>query len=153
MQTPAPSTPTGSTPTRRRFLQLSVGVSLLITAAGALVPILAYLWPRGNTSSTGGRVLVGATSELPVGKGKVVSLSGKPALVVNTSQGLRAYSAVCTHLGCVVKWDESRGYIWCPCHDGRFNVVTGAVISGPPPAPLAALPVKSEGGQIYLGGA
>lgn len=152
MPTSATATASGGT-SRRRFLQVAIGVSFLATAAGALAPIVAYLWPQSGSSSAGGRVLVGTTGELPVGKGKVVSMGGKPALVVNTSQGLRAFSATCTHLGCVVKWDEIKGYIWCPCHDGRFNAVTGAVISGPPPAPLAVLPVKAEGDKIYLGGA
>ncbi len=127
-QNPASSVTREGGLSRRRFLQFSIGVSFLITAAGALIPIIGYLWPPARSASGGGRVLVGTTAELPVGKGKVVSMGGKPAIVVNTAQGLRAFSAVCTHLGCIVKWDETKGYIWCPCHDGRFNAVTGAVI-------------------------
>jgi cytochrome b6-f complex iron-sulfur subunit len=139
--------------TRRRFLKLSIGVAFLVTAAGGLVPILGFLWPRAGTGSSGGRVLVGPLSGLGLGKGTVVSLAGKPAIVINTNQGLRAFSAVCTHLSCIVKWEESKGYIQCPCHDGRFNPVTGAVISGPPPAPLKPLTVTTEAGQVYVGGA
>ncbi len=138
---------------RRRFLQVSLGLAFLATVAGGLAPILAFLWPQAGSSAGGARVLVGPTSDLPVGKGKVVNLAGKPALVINTSQGLRAYSAVCTHLGCIVKWDEAKGYIQCPCHDGRFNPVTGAVITGPPPAPLPALTVTTVSGQVFVGGA
>lgn len=138
---------------RRRFLQVSLGLAFLATLAGGLAPIVAFLWPKAGSSSSGSRVLVGPASDLPVGKGKVVNFAGKPALVINTSQGLRAFSAVCTHLGCIVKWEESKGYIQCPCHDGRFNPVTGAVISGPPPAPLPTLAVSSVGGQVFVGGA
>jgi ubiquinol-cytochrome c reductase iron-sulfur subunit len=61
-----------------------------------------------------------------------------------------AYSAICTHLGCVVAWNDMLGVIQCPCHDGRFNPLSGTVISGPPPAPLPSLTVKVEGDQIYL---
>lgn len=138
---------------RRRFVGLSLGFSFFVTALGVLIPIIGYLWPPARTAGAAGRVLAGTTTELPVGKGKTVNVAGKPALVINTPQGLRAFSAVCTHLGCIVKWDETKGYIWCPCHDGRFNPVTGAVISGPPPAPLQALPVQQEGDKIYVGGA
>jgi Rieske Fe-S protein len=42
------------------------------------------------------------------------------------------------------------GAIQCPCHDGRFDPSTGAVISGPPPAPLPPIPVTVEGDQIFL---
>lgn len=139
--------------TRRGFLQLSLAFAFLITAAGGLIPVLAYLWPRASSGGGGGRVLVGPLSSLGLGKGTTISVAGKPAIVINTSQGLRAFSAVCTHLSCIVKWEEAKGYIQCPCHDGRFNPVTGAVISGPPPAPLAPLTVTTEAGQVYVGGA
>ena len=151
-QVPLGSASVSPKASRRRFLQASLGLAFLATAAGGLIPILAFLWPKADSAAGGARVLVGPATELPVGKGKVVNLAGKPALVINTSQGLRAFSAVCTHLGCIVKWDEAKGYILCPCHDGRFNPVTGAVISGPPPAPLAALAVSMDGGKVYVGG-
>lgn len=38
-----------------------------------------------------------------------------------------------------------------PCHDGLFNPVTGAVISGPPPRPLPAYELEIEGENIYIG--
>ena len=68
----------------------------------------------------------------------------KPAVVVNTTAGIKAYSAICTHLGCIVAWDAPANLIICPCHDGRFNPATGAVVSGPPPAPLAPLTTAVE---------
>ena len=32
-----------------------------------------------------------------------------------------AISAGCTHLGCIVTWDEDQKIFKCPCHDGRFD--------------------------------
>ena len=61
-----------------------------------------------------------------------------------------AYSALCTHLGCIVMFDGANGTIVCPCHDGRFSPASGAVISGPPPAALQPVTVSVEGDQIYL---
>ena len=60
-----------------------------------------------------------------------------------------AISAGCTHLGCIVTWDEDHQIFRCPCHDGRYDA-EGNVLSGPPPAPLNRHPVKTEGGKIYL---
>jgi len=97
--------------------------------------------------------LVGTLKDIPVGQGKVVPVADKPVIVVNTAQGVKAYSAICTHLGCIVEWDQARKFILCPCHDGRFNAISGAVISGPPPAPLPAVPVLVDGENIYVGGA
>jgi Rieske Fe-S protein len=60
-----------------------------------------------------------------------------------------AISAGCTHLGCIVTWDEAEKIFKCPCHDGRFDV-EGKVIGGPPPAPLKRHKTKTDNGKIYL---
>ena len=94
---------------------------------------------------------MGTTTDIPVGHGEVVAVDDKPVVVVNTEQGgIKAYSAICTHLGCISKWDPQRQVILCPCHDGRFNPVNGAVISGPPPTPLPAYQVSVEGDTIFV---
>lgn len=140
---------------RRRFVQGLLGFSVVATIAGAVIPVIGYLWPPARRSATGGgRVLVGTVKDLPVGQAKVLPVNDKPVIVINTSAGgVKAFSAICTHLGCVVEWNGSKQYILCPCHDGRFNPTTGAVISGPPPAPLPPVRVAVENDQIYVGGA
>jgi Rieske Fe-S protein len=60
-----------------------------------------------------------------------------------------AISAGCTHLGCIVTWDEDQNIFKCPCHDGRYDS-EGRVISGPPPAPLKRHQAKIEDGKILL---
>jgi len=60
-----------------------------------------------------------------------------------------AISAGCTHLGCIVTWDEDQKIFKCPCHDGRYDT-DGKVISGPPPAPLKRHKTKIEDGRIFL---
>jgi cytochrome b6-f complex iron-sulfur subunit len=137
---------------RRNFLYYLLGFSVVATAVGVLSPVIGYLWPPSNSATAeGGQVDVGKATDFPVGTGEVVPVDDKPVIVVNTTQGgLKAFSAVCTHLGCIVGWDQSRQIILCPCHDGRFNPVNGAVISGPPPAPLPAVPVAVEGDTVYV---
>jgi cytochrome b6-f complex iron-sulfur subunit len=136
---------------RRRFLRWLLSFSVVSTAAMVVTPVLGFLVPpRSQTTAGGGKVPVAKLADLPIGQGKVVALGSKPALVVNTDQGVKAYSAICTHLGCIVAWDAGNGTIVCPCHDGRFSPASGAVISGPPPAPLAALTTTIEDEEIFL---
>ena len=141
-------------PVSRRglFKYVLLAFSALATAGGVLTPIIAYLWPPKQASATGGtRVDVAATQDLPVGKGEVYSVNNKPVLVIHTPDGYKALSAICTHLGCIVFWNEQREVIACPCHEAYFST-NGAVISGPPTSPLEEYRVQVEGGQIYVEG-
>jgi len=60
-----------------------------------------------------------------------------------------AINATCTHLGCIVTWDNDKKIFKCPCHDGRYDA-EGRVISGPPPKPLRRHKTKIEEGKILL---
>lgn len=63
------------------------------------------------------------------------------------------YSAICTHLGCQVNHQDSDGSLLCPCHSGNYDPKHGCkVIGGPPPRPLAQLPVKLDKGNIVVAG-
>lgn len=145
--------PEGAPDKGRRWLStLLISFPILSTLIGVLTPIIGYVLPPETANASGqGRVKVGTTADIPVGHGKVVPLGNKPVIVVNTDQGVKAYSAVCTHLGCIVTWDEGQKVILCPCHDGYFSPATGSVLSGPPPNPLPTVPVTVKDGEIYVG--
>ena len=139
--------------TRRGFLQWLLGFSVVSTFVGMFTPVIGYLLPpqRSNLGSND-PIMVGAVADFTVGTGKVVSVNDKPVIVVNTSAGgIKAFSAICTHLGCVVNWDAKRNVIHSPCHDGLFNPVTGAVVGGPPPRPLPAYELTVKDGKVYVG--
>ena len=59
------------------------------------------------------------------------------------------FSRTCSHLGCLVRWDESQESFLCPCHGAVFDK-NGAVVAGPPPRPLQKLEVKVEAGVLYV---
>jgi cytochrome b6-f complex iron-sulfur subunit len=145
--------PLDSPVSRRGLIKyVLLGFSTLATAGGVLTPIIAYLWPPKQAGAAGGgKVAVASTAELPPGKGAVYSVNNKPVLVLNAPDGYKALSATCTHLGCILFWNEQRQVIACPCHEAFFNT-NGAVISGPPPEPLAVYRVQVEGDQIYVEG-
>ena len=116
-------------------------------------PIVAYFYPSDLQETPSEPVFVCKVEELPVGESITINYGRYPALVINTQEGMFAYSAVCTHFACIVKWDVEKGQIYCPCHDGYFDPMDGSVISGPPPLPLAAIPVNVVNNEIYVGGA
>lgn len=80
-------------------------------------------------------------------KGKKIETT---AFLVAKKQKLIALSPICTHLGCMVRWDRVDETFKCPCHGGVYDRF-GRVKEGPPPAPLNELPVKTEDGTIYIG--
>ena len=139
--------------TRRRLIHWLLGFSVVSTLGGVLTPVLGYLWPPARAQSNKGeRTLVGTVDDFPLNGGTVTPVNDEPVIVVNTEAGgIQVYSAICTHLGCIVYWHKSRGVIQCPCHDGRFNPLNGAVISGPPPRPLPPYEFEIVEGQVYVG--
>jgi Rieske Fe-S protein len=138
--------------TRRDFLNVLKRALAAVGLAALAAPVVAFFYPPKLEEMPSEPVLVGAEDELPPDQSKTIGFGRYPALVINTSQGLRAYSAVCTHFACIVKWDPELGQIVCPCHEGYFDPLDGHVISGPPPTPLEALKVDVVDGQIYVGG-
>jgi Rieske Fe-S protein len=137
---------------RREFLHL---LNRFLAATGLLAvagPLVAFFYPPKLEETPTEPVLVGLLDDLPLGAGKVVPFGRYPALVIHTQEGLRCYSAVCTHFACICKWNPEIGRIACPCHDGYFDPLDGSVLAGPPPSALQSIPVRVVGEEIYLGG-
>ncbi len=66
----------------------------------------------------------------------VTYINGRRCFIIKDEKGLRALSAVCTHLGCTVNWVPDNDRLECPCHGSIFNEQTGKVLGGPAPRPL-----------------
>jgi glycine/D-amino acid oxidase-like deaminating enzyme/nitrite reductase/ring-hydroxylating ferredoxin subunit len=79
---------------------------------------------------------VRSEEDVPPGEGRVVRRGPRMVAVYCDPDGqLHERSAVCTHLGCVVKWNDLEKSWDCPCHGSRFDP-HGAVLNGPAAAPL-----------------
>lgn len=145
--------PLNSSQTRRSFLDFSIVLSLMVLAGGTIYPIIRYLWPSKETSESGGTSTVSiALAELGVGDAVITKLLGKPIIVVRTDNGVHVLSAVCTHLGCIVKWDKATQRLLCPCHTAIFDL-RGNVTGGPAPSPLPTIEAKVVEEKIVIGGA
>lgn len=129
--------PTKKYLSRRKFLSylftfpLAVGVvTPLALSAGVLSPPLSLkpLPPRMGVAN------VKDIQEKPIG----FIYDGYPAILFKSGREYKAFSRVCTHLGCIVSWDEQKKQFHCPCHGGIYDA-GGNVVSGPPPAPLNRL--------------
>lgn len=136
---------------RRDFIKIVSRVLSVTGLAVIVAPVVAYFYPPTLEETPAEPVRVGRVDELLENEGRAVQYGRHPAIVVNTSQGLRAHSAVCTHLACIVKWNKETGQFACPCHAGFYDPIDGHVISGPPPRPLASIPVNIVNGEIYIG--
>jgi len=114
--------------------------------AGTAVP--ASSAAAGGASSSSTTNALAATSKIPVGSGMIFP---EPQVVVTqpTAGEFKAFSAVCTHMGCIVN-QISNQTIDCPCHGSQYSITTGAVVSGPAPRPLPAKQIKVSGGSIFL---
>ena len=138
--------------TRRDFLNL---VKKVIAASGLtalLAPFIAFFYPPSLEETPSEPVWVGTLDSIPPGGSLTIPFGRYPALVINTGEGLRAYSAVCTHFACICKWDSEKQIIFCPCHEGYFEPLGGEVISGPPPQPLERINLTVDNEEIFIGG-
>ena len=89
-------------------------------------------------------------AQLPVGSVKQITYQNNPVLLMRSQESIVAMSMVCTHLACLVQWQESAQRFYCPCHQGKFDR-NGEVLSGPPPVPLERVPVKVAQDKIVIG--
>ena len=72
------------------------------------------------------------------GEGKILKLGRKKLAVYRDENGrVKKMSAVCTHMGCFVRWNQTEGTWDCPCHGSRFSA-KGKVLSGPAETPLSS---------------
>jgi len=107
-----------------KFLTSLLGITALSTFA---YTILRFFVPPEIDSKS--ETITIAKREIPVGVTKELFIRRTPIIVINRKdKGLTVLSRVCTHLGCLVKYDKENLILLCPCHAGKFDL-EGNVIS------------------------
>jgi rieske iron-sulfur protein len=152
-------------PSRRTFLKWVIRIGTGAFALAFAVPALAIrTLQQTRKTVAAGDVLVYATGnqagqpviadQIAAGQGVQAFPEGKSNNQNNLvelvrvaagsgTDGLAAYSAICTHLGCsVIAQPNADGIIVCPCHGSMYDPAHGAkVVHGPAPRPLPSLPI------------
>ncbi|MCI0469030.1 MAG: ubiquinol-cytochrome c reductase iron-sulfur subunit [Nitrospirae bacterium] len=129
---------------------------MLLTSAAAVV--LFFIYPTRFKSKKVEYLYLTDEDELPKKGVKRLDFQYRSSdrlismrvFLVADADGLLILSPFCTHLGCIVTWDNNKKEFLCPCHGGRYNI-RGEVIGGPPPAPLQRLPFEIRDEKVYVG--
>ena len=98
---------------------------------------------------------IAAVSELPVGGAKTFTYppGSTPRLLIRTGQAsFVAYDQQCTHLQCPVVPAVKQGKLHCPCHNGWFDLHTGAPVAGPPSRALPRILLEISEDKVYATG-
>jgi Rieske Fe-S protein len=92
--------------------------------------------PRGFNKGGDSQSVVHSLDEIEPGGGGVMALGrGKIAVWKGEDGTPHAVSAICTHEGCIVTWNNADQTWDCPCHGSIFSA-DGSVIHGPAVEPL-----------------
>jgi len=132
----------------------SIGATLAFVVGGAVVaPSFSRrekLWlPAGSVPQLADGVPTAVTLRIARSDGASETVDRRVVYLVKSGNDLRALDSTCTHLGCRTKFNTETGKIECPCHGGVYDT-NGNVVSGPPPAPLASVPVRVEHDRIMV---
>ncbi len=135
---------------RRVFVGSALAGSALAAAAGVFYPLARYLLPESKSGGGKKETYSVALNEVHVGEARFFTFKRKPALIIRKTQTeVVALSAVCTHLGCIVKYHEEAKQMQCPCHGAKYDQ-TGRVLGGPAPKPLTPYSARIEAGNIVV---
>jgi Rieske Fe-S protein len=136
----------------------SVGASRRAVVGGVVglgvgVPLLAACGSGSGDGGSGGTSTtasgpIGKADEVPVGGGKIFA-ADKVVVTQPTAGDFQAFSAICTHQGCVVA-DIKGEDIDCTCHGSKFSITDGSVVQGPATKPLESLKVSVKNGEITV---
>ena len=135
--------------TRREFLTYAWGAAIgLLTVETALVSYF-FMYPRFKAGEFGGKFFL-AETEVPSSDAPPVGYTAGKFWLVSTEEGSpKAIYMVCTHLGCLYKWEPSNFRFECPCHGSKFTH-DGNFIEGPAPRSLDHFELTIENGQVVV---
>jgi cytochrome b6-f complex iron-sulfur subunit len=132
-------------PSRRSFLKIIWAILGIAAIAEFFAVIIAFL-NRGNPEKKSEKknslIEAGYVDSFPVNS-VTANIQGRFYLCRMEDGGFIALSSKCTHLGCIVPWNDKEKRFACPCHGSSFDI-TGSVITSPAPRPLDMFPISIE---------
>lgn len=134
---------------RRELLEFTVYTSGALFLAAIVLLVLG--WRSPHTRSKKRKSLLPASALAP-GEAHYFNYpeADDQAVLIRLSEGgFVAYSQRCTHLSCSVLYQTGGNRLYCPCHEGVFDVRTGEPLAGPPRRRLSQISLEQSGGVIY----
>jgi Rieske Fe-S protein len=128
---------------------LALGATACSTYGTPTVPPTAAAQSAAPASGAGGAVApLARKADIPVGAGTI--FASQQVVITQPADGtFKAFSAVCTHQGCIVA-TVTGGTINCDCHGSKFKITDGSVVAGPATRPLAAKAVVAQGDSLVV---
>lgn len=146
--------PTDSLPISRRTVIMNTG--LAAAAVACLSSCTTYGTPpatqpsapaSGQGSGGSSQGVTTTSADIPVGSGKI--FPDAQTVITQPKKGqFRAFSAVCTHQGCIV--NAVTNTINCPCHGSKYSITDGSVVNPPATQPLAPKMIKISGDKLVV---
>jgi cytochrome b6-f complex iron-sulfur subunit len=137
---------------RRDFLGLLLKGWAVLTVIPFGTVILKFVSPVKTKDLDRETIRVASVADIAPNTAKIIRFNKEPVIVVHTESGqFKAFSARCTHLGCVVQFkaDEGAPHFSCNCHGSQFDI-TGKNIAGPAPRPLVPLKVNVQESDVLV---
>ena len=137
---------------RRDFMKFLVLTSAAFTLGQVWIGV--QNWYRKHSGQPGVQ-RIASIDDLAVGGALTFTYPDEhePCLLVRlTEREFVAFGQKCTHLSCAVVPRPDEGVFYCPCHEGRFDLKTGAAIAGPPKRPLPRVLLELRGRDIFAVG-
>ena len=137
---------------RRDFMKFMVLTSLAFTVGQFWIAVQNI---RRRTRGTPPARRIGSVADVPVGGAMTFDYpeeTDRCILIRPDANAFVAYSQQCTHLSCAVVPQTERNRLYCPCHEGAFDLRSGRPIAGPPNRPLTRVLLEVRGRDVYATG-
>ena len=137
--------------TRRVFLRDTI-IGWVALVIGPTFYALARRWSFAASSEPSSPISIGSVDEFARNSSRILSLGGSKVIVARSQDGgFHSVSAVCTHLGCSIRYEERTdgpGFT-CNCHSSRFGL-QGENLGGMAPTPLKKYTVRVVAGEVWV---
>jgi Rieske Fe-S protein len=137
---------------RRDFMKFMVLTSLAFTVGQLWIAAQNFVRRRRGVPAV---TRIASLADLPVGRAVTFAYpeeTDRCILIRPDGDTVIAYSQQCTHLSCAVIPQPEHDRLFCPCHEGSFDLRSGRPLAGPPNRPLTRIRVHVRGNDIYADG-
>jgi cytochrome b6-f complex iron-sulfur subunit len=134
-------------PSRRGFFHVCFAIMTAIAGFVVAFPIFSFL--RLPKRINAAKSIEVPLSDLSESQAQFFEREGTQIVLIYTNKEAKAFDAACTHLGCLVSWDQNDHVFRCPCHGAVFDDL-GAPVRGPVNIPLRKVKFEINKGVLVI---